>query len=58
VFKKTFTKPLPMGADIITRKGEWLARWKNAKGKARTALFTTGKRPEPARCIVPTLNGS
>jgi integrase len=43
VFKKTFTKPLPMGAEIIVRKGERLARWKNAKGKARTALLTTGK---------------
>jgi hypothetical protein len=25
VFKKTFTKPLPMGAEIITRKSERLA---------------------------------
>ena len=41
IYKKTYTKPLPAGAEIFVRKGERLARWK-AKGKARTALLTTG----------------
>ena len=40
VFKKSVTKPLPDGAEIITRKGEKLARWKDAKGKTRTAPLT------------------
>jgi len=43
VFKKTFTKPLPSGAETFTRKGEKFARWKDAKGKTRTAKVTTGK---------------
>ncbi|MBN2291221.1 MAG: site-specific integrase [Pirellulales bacterium] len=43
VYKKTFTKPLPAGAEIFTRKGERFARWKPAKGKARTAPLTVGK---------------
>ncbi len=45
VFKKTFTKPLPVGAEIINRKGERFARWK-AKGKTRTAVLTTGENGE------------
>src|SRR5262249_31588597 len=42
VFKKTVTKPLPAGAEPFTRKGERFARWKNSKGKTRTARVTTG----------------
>src|SRR6516225_10218391 len=43
VFKKTFTKPLPPGADTFVRKGERFARWKDRKGKTRTAPLTVGK---------------
>jgi integrase len=43
VFKKTFTKPLPEGAETFVRKGERLARWKDRKGKTRTALLTVGQ---------------
>ena len=43
VFKKTFTKPLPAGAEIFTRKGERFARWKDSKGRTRTAALTIGK---------------
>jgi integrase len=43
VFRKTFTKPLPAGAEIIVRKGERFARWKDHKGKQRTAAVTVGK---------------
>jgi integrase len=43
VYRKTFTKPLPSGAETFTRKGEKFARWKDAKGKTRTANVTTGK---------------
>ena len=43
VYRKTFTKPLPAGAEIIVRKGQRLAEWKDAKGKTRTAPVTTGK---------------
>jgi integrase len=43
VFKKTFTKPLPDGAEIFVRKGERLARWKDRRGKTRTALLTAGR---------------
>jgi hypothetical protein len=43
VFKKTFTKPVPSGAEIFVRKGERFARWKDRKGKSRTAALTLGK---------------
>src|SRR5437762_3021675 len=42
-FKKTYTKPLPQGAEVFTRKGERRARWKDRKGKTRTAALTTGE---------------
>ena len=48
VYKKTFTKPLPEGAEILTRKGERLARWKDAKGKTRTAPITVPKKGKNA----------
>lgn len=41
VFKKVVTRPLPAGAEIITRKGVRLARWQNRKGKLQTAPLTT-----------------
>jgi integrase len=44
VFKKTVTKPLPRGAETFERKGEKLARWKDRRGKARTAPLTVGEQ--------------
>src|SRR5438046_3150213 len=43
VFKKTVTRPLPPGAEIVVRKGARLARWRDAKGKANMAPLTIGK---------------
>jgi len=43
VFKKQVTRPLPPGAEIITRKGERVAKWKDRRGKSRTAPLTVGK---------------
>ncbi len=37
VFKQTYTKPLPDGAELLTRKGKRVARFKNRKGKTVTA---------------------
>ncbi len=42
VFRKTFTKPVPPGAETVSRKGERLARWKDRKGRTRTAPLTAG----------------
>ena len=42
VFRKSFTKPLPAGAEIIMRRGQRFARWKDSKGKTRTELVTMG----------------
>src|SRR4051812_37870788 len=49
VFRKTFTKPLPSNSEVVSRsvKGgvERIARWKDAKGKTRTArLNDSGTR--------------
>ncbi len=43
VFRKSYTKPLPPGAEVIVRKGMRLARWRDATGKIRTAPLTTGQ---------------
>ena len=43
VFKKTRTRPLPAGAELFTKAGQRLARWKPAKGKTRTAKVTSGE---------------
>jgi len=51
VFKKTFTKPMPEGAERFTRKGEHFARWKDAKGRTRTEKVTTGKDGSPRLLI-------
>jgi integrase len=37
VFRQTYTKPLPAGAVVITRKGQKLARYKDGRGKVQTA---------------------
>ena len=42
IFKKTITRPMPLDAEIIERKGERLARWR-IRGKVRTAPITTGE---------------
>src|SRR5262245_44308013 len=41
VYKETYTKPIPPNAELIARKGERFARWKDAKGRTRTAKVTT-----------------
>src|SRR5579875_221927 len=43
VFKKTVTRPLPPGVEIIERKGVRLVRWRDAGGRTKTAPLTTGK---------------
>ncbi len=43
VFKKSFTKPLPPGAEIVERKGKRVARWRVADGPIQTARVTTGR---------------
>jgi integrase len=43
VFKKSVTKAVPRGAEIITRQGQRYARWKDRRGKTRTAPLTTGQ---------------
>ncbi len=40
IYRKATTRALPADAEIITRKGERLARWRDAKGKTRTAPLT------------------
>ncbi len=41
VRKKTHLEPLPENAEVFTRKGERLARWKDATGRKRTARVST-----------------
>ena len=42
-FRKTVTRPLPKGAEFITKNGEQYVKWKPAKGRTKTARVTTGK---------------
>ncbi len=43
VFKKTVTRPLPPGAEVIERKGVRLARWRDSSGKTKLTPLTVGK---------------
>ncbi len=43
VFRKSVTKRLPDNAEIFTRKGEQFARWKDGKGKSRSAPIIAGR---------------
>jgi integrase len=43
VFKKPITRPLPRGAEIVTRQNGRVATWGDSKGKLRTAPVTAGK---------------
>jgi hypothetical protein len=51
VFKKTFTKPLPAGAELFIREGKQFARWKDTKAKTRKALVTASKEGQ-ARILI------
>ncbi len=41
VYKETFTKPIPPGAELFVRKGERFARWTDGKGRTRTTKVIT-----------------
>jgi hypothetical protein len=64
LFKKTVTRPLPPGAEILTRQGQRVARWRDGKGKMRTAPVTTGQngadriRDESATYVARYRNGN
>src|SRR5262245_23101480 len=40
IFKKTSTKPVPDKAEILTRKGSRIARWRDRQGLIRSAPLT------------------
>ena len=45
IFKHTYTKPLPEGAELFTRKGKRFARFKDSKGRTATApLSRSGEK--------------
>ena len=46
VYRETYTKPLPAEAELFTRKGEQFARWRDHRGKRRTAPVAAGKNGE------------
>ncbi len=52
VYKKSATRALPPDAELFVRKGERLARWKDAKGQTRTAPVTTGRNGNDRVVIV------
>src|SRR5262245_53313458 len=51
VFRKTYTKPLPAGAETFVHKGERFARWKDRQGRTRKAPLTVGKKDGAERVI-------
>ncbi len=57
VFKRSSTKPLPVGAEFISRKGQRLAKWQDSKGRTRTVpviVPTEGKFVGQERIAVET----
>jgi integrase len=47
VFKKQYTKPVPEGSELVERKGQRIARWRDKTGKLRTAPVTAGEDGTP-----------
>ena len=47
VYRPTYTKPLPEGAELLTRKGVRFARWTDKRGRKGTAKVTTGRDGSP-----------
>ena len=47
VYRESYTKPLPNGAELFTRKGERFARWTDKRGRKRAAKVTTGRDGSP-----------
>ena len=45
VFKPFVTRPLPEGAEVVTRAGKPVALWTDASGKKRQAPATAGEQP-------------
>lgn len=43
VYRKTVTRPLPDDAELFTRKGERLARWRDRQGERRTGAVVEGQ---------------
>jgi len=43
VYRKTVTRKLPANAELFTRKGERMARWKDRSGKRQTAPVVEGR---------------
>jgi integrase len=45
--KKTFTKPVPAGAEEFERRGEAFVRWLDGRGRKQVAKLTTGRDGSP-----------
>jgi hypothetical protein len=37
IYRRTYKRPIPDGAEIVTRKGKRLARWKDKHGHTKSA---------------------
>jgi integrase len=48
LYKPKVTKPLPAGAEIVTRKGRQFARWQDTKGKPHLDPVTVPKKGKHA----------
>ncbi len=51
VFKKTYTKPLAEGTEIVTRKNGRFAQWRDRNGRKRLAKVTTGRGGTPRMLV-------
>ncbi len=43
IYRASYTKPMPAGAELFTRQGQNFARWTDRRGRKRTAKVTTGR---------------
>ena len=44
LFRKTYTRALPEGADVVTRRGKKLVRWTDGRGRTQTAELSSDGR--------------
>ena len=47
VYKPTYTKPLPEGAELHDKQGQPMARWQDRRGKTRTARVSHHDKDSP-----------
>jgi hypothetical protein len=44
IYRPTYKRPIPTGAEVVTRKGKRFAKWKDKRGRTQTAPLSKDGR--------------